>query len=160
MRKNKAFTLVELLVVVVIIGILATFVVLMLGNAQKKTRDARAKRSLEAVRDSVEQYIAANDPASLSGAFGAGIQTAAPGSTFDTKLKNGGATGFSTSATDALGTAVKMKAGVSTYEIKGATSANSSASTATRCWSITKNSDGKITDNFSSTPDAAGDCTL
>jgi prepilin-type N-terminal cleavage/methylation domain-containing protein len=156
MRKTKAFTLVELLVVVVIIGILATFVVLMLASAQKKTRDARAKRSIEAVRDSVEQYIAANDPPSLSLAFGTSVLTAAHSSSLDTKLTSGGATGFSTDANDALGSPVKIKMGTTTYVIKGATSSGS-----TKCWTVSKDTTGKISDNFTtSTADSAGDCTL
>jgi prepilin-type N-terminal cleavage/methylation domain-containing protein len=61
MKKTKAFTLIELLIVVVIIGILATFVVITLKNARTKAIDAKAKDSVQKVAESLEQYKAIND---------------------------------------------------------------------------------------------------
>lgn len=142
--KKKAFTLVELLIVVVIIGILATFVVLMLGSAAKKTRDARAKRSIEAVRDSVEQYIASTENYNLVSDFGNVALPAVPGGDLDTKLKTSGATGFSTDAEDSRGDPIKVRfTGKETYTITAvSTHVNG------RCWKITRDSDGAIDGNL------------
>lgn len=143
MRK-KAFTLVELLIVVVIIGILATFVVLMLGNAAKKTRDARAKRSIEAVRDGIEQYVAATETLDLKGDFGDVPLPAVPGGDLDVKLKANGATGFSTDAQDSRGNPVKVRfTAKEEYTITAV-----STETHGRCWKLMKNVDGVITSNL------------
>jgi len=50
MKKLKSFTLIELLIVIVIIGVLATFVVWSLGSAVKKSKDARTKDSVRGVQ--------------------------------------------------------------------------------------------------------------
>ena len=146
--KNKAFTLVELLIVVVIIGILATFVVLALGSATKRTRDARAKRSIESVRDAVEQYMAAVEDADLTSAFGSATLEVKPGESFDSILKSSGATGFSSVPTDAKGNPIRFQAtSSSTYRIEGRTSGNNEGS-ANRCWFVLKTTTGLI-DNLS-----------
>lgn len=153
--KKKAFTLVELLIVVVIMGILATFVVLMLGNATKKTRDARAKRSIESVRDAIEQYVAANEDVALNGpstgnGFGAATITVSTGSSIDTKLKAGGATGFSSDPDDARSNPVKVKFTAAGYTITGQSSNSNN-----KCWYVIKDDNGTITNNFSDTPPTA-----
>lgn len=47
---KKGFTLIELLVVIAIIGILAAFIVASFNTAQQKSRDARRKADLDAVK--------------------------------------------------------------------------------------------------------------
>ncbi|MDH4358708.1 MAG: type II secretion system GspH family protein [Candidatus Berkelbacteria bacterium] len=61
MKKLRAFTLVELLIVVVIIGILATFVAISLLSARSKAADAKAKDSVSKVRDAVELVVSGSD---------------------------------------------------------------------------------------------------
>jgi len=57
MRKNqKGFTLVELLVVVVILGILATLAVQTLGDRTKDAEIAKAKADLRTVLSAIELY--------------------------------------------------------------------------------------------------------
>jgi len=48
--KKRGFTLIELLVVISIIGILAAFIVASFTSAQEKSRDARRKADLDAVK--------------------------------------------------------------------------------------------------------------
>jgi prepilin-type N-terminal cleavage/methylation domain-containing protein len=54
--KNKAFTLIELLTVVAIIGILATIVMINLKAAQAKSRDARRAQDLDTMNTAIVQY--------------------------------------------------------------------------------------------------------
>ena len=61
MKKLRAFTLIELLIVVVIIGILATFVAISLISARDRAANAKAKDSISKVRDSVEIFTSASD---------------------------------------------------------------------------------------------------
>lgn len=53
---KSAFTLIELLIVITIIGILATFVVVSFTSAQQKTRDARRKADLDAIKKALELF--------------------------------------------------------------------------------------------------------
>jgi prepilin-type N-terminal cleavage/methylation domain-containing protein len=59
-KKCKAFTLVELLIVIVIIGILAGLIIWALRSAVVKARDARAKNSVKVVQDALELYMSDN----------------------------------------------------------------------------------------------------
>lgn len=54
---QKGFTLVELLVVISIIGVLATLVLLQLGTARAKARDAKRISDINQLRSGVEQYF-------------------------------------------------------------------------------------------------------
>jgi len=57
---KKSFTLIELLVVVAIISILASALMVGLGGARKKARDARRISDLRTVQSSLEVYYAQN----------------------------------------------------------------------------------------------------
>ncbi len=58
---KKSFTLIELLVVVAIISILASALMVGLGGARKKARDARRISDLRTVQSSLEVYYAQNN---------------------------------------------------------------------------------------------------
>ncbi len=55
-KKNLAFTLLELLVVIGIIGILVGLGSFSYSTAQKKARDSKRKGDLQAIRNGLEQY--------------------------------------------------------------------------------------------------------
>lgn len=53
---KKAFTLIELIIVVAIIAILSVIIVYAIGNAQAKSRDTKRKADLKAVAGALEAY--------------------------------------------------------------------------------------------------------
>ena len=55
-RKIKAFTLVELLVIIVIIGILATLIVVSLKSSRTRAREVRRKSDFDSIRTALEFY--------------------------------------------------------------------------------------------------------
>src|SRR3990167_6454291 len=59
LRKNssKGFTLVELLVVIAIIGVLSTLILLQLGAARSKARDAKRVADINQVRSAEELFF-------------------------------------------------------------------------------------------------------
>jgi len=59
-KKYNAFTLIELLIVIVIIGILAGLIIFALRSATLKARDARAKNSVRSVQTALETYLTDN----------------------------------------------------------------------------------------------------
>lgn len=56
MKTKKGFTLLELLMVIMIIGILATVVVVNLTVSQKKARDSKRVADLQSIQSAVEMY--------------------------------------------------------------------------------------------------------
>lgn len=59
-RKQSGFTIVELLIVIVVIGILAAIVITTFTGVQKKGRDADRKADVNAIYSQVEVYFAQN----------------------------------------------------------------------------------------------------
>lgn len=60
MSKNKkAFTLIEMVVVIAIIGILSTMILTSVGNIRKSSVDSRRKSNLENVRGAITMYYSA-----------------------------------------------------------------------------------------------------
>lgn len=55
-KKNKAFTLIEVLVVATIIGVLVTVAAVSFANSQKRSRDARRKADLSTVLQALVLY--------------------------------------------------------------------------------------------------------
>ncbi len=67
MKKYSAFTLLELLIVIAIIGILASLAAVSYSSAQRRARDSQRQADLKAIQNAVEQYYAdhnGNYPAS------------------------------------------------------------------------------------------------
>lgn len=60
-RKQSGFTIVELLIVIVVIGILAAIVITTFTGVQKKGRDADRKSDIQAIDSQVEVYFAQNN---------------------------------------------------------------------------------------------------
>jgi len=58
---KKAFTLLEMLVVIGIIGILVGLGAVSYSTTQKKARDAKRKQDLKAVQNCLEQYYSYNN---------------------------------------------------------------------------------------------------
>jgi prepilin-type N-terminal cleavage/methylation domain-containing protein len=59
-RKQSGFTIVELLIVIVVIGILAAIVITTFTGVQKKARDADRKSDINALYSQIEVYFAQN----------------------------------------------------------------------------------------------------
>jgi prepilin-type N-terminal cleavage/methylation domain-containing protein len=57
-KKNKGFTIVELLIVIVVIGILATLVIVTFTGIQQKGRNTQRQTDIKAVQGYVESFYA------------------------------------------------------------------------------------------------------
>jgi general secretion pathway protein G len=75
-RKNSGFTLVEILIVVVILGILAAIVIPQFSQASSEARESSLKSNLQAIRSQIELYrIQHNDLLPAEGALEAALTT-------------------------------------------------------------------------------------
>lgn len=59
-NKNKGFTIVELLIVIVVIAILATLVIVTFTGIQQKARDSQRQTDINALDSHVEAFFAQN----------------------------------------------------------------------------------------------------
>lgn len=59
-RREKGFTIVELLIVIVVIGILAALVITTFSGIQRKARDSERQTDINAVHGQVEAFYAQN----------------------------------------------------------------------------------------------------
>jgi len=55
---RKGFTLIEMLIVVAIVGLLASVVVLGIGNARERARDAKRAGDIRQIQNAAESYYA------------------------------------------------------------------------------------------------------
>src|SRR3989344_41049 len=76
--KYKGFTLIELLVVVAIIGLLLSGIMVALGNARLKARDARRLSDMQQIKSGMDIYYSLGsgyvDAASWTAAKGSGSE--------------------------------------------------------------------------------------
>jgi prepilin-type N-terminal cleavage/methylation domain-containing protein len=59
-KNNKGFTIVELLIVIVVIGILALLVITTYGGIQSKARNSKRQADIQAIATQVEAYYSQN----------------------------------------------------------------------------------------------------
>jgi prepilin-type N-terminal cleavage/methylation domain-containing protein len=59
-KKQSGFTIVELLIVIVVIGILATLVIVTFSGVQQKARDTKRETDVKALASQLEVYYANN----------------------------------------------------------------------------------------------------
>lgn len=72
-KKQGGFTLLELLIVIVIIGILALLIIPNITSAPKKARDTQRKTDLKAIQKGLEEYFVSNNVyPSSTGTIGTG----------------------------------------------------------------------------------------
>lgn len=59
-KRSEGFTIVELLIVIVVIGILATLVIVTFTGIQQKARDSQRQTDINAINNSLAAYYAQN----------------------------------------------------------------------------------------------------
>ena len=59
-RDNRGFTIVELLIVIVVIGILAALVIIQFTNIQARARDTERKSDMRSIQSKLAEYYALN----------------------------------------------------------------------------------------------------
>lgn len=76
-KKNKGFTLVELLVVIAIIAILVVLILVALGVARQKARDSQRKTDLRSIQTALELYASDNGtyPADQATVYSTAMET-------------------------------------------------------------------------------------
>lgn len=154
MNKKKAFTLIELLIVVVIIGILAVAVFIAVSGARAKAQNANAKNSISELSKALEVYMADKDVADFSAlttSTGAvSVETILPNlldsSTPSKRLIN-------SVPLDAQSQPVEVRFSGSSYTIKAG------AYKTGTCW-FSSTIDATANHNNLSSPNPAGYCTF
>jgi general secretion pathway protein G len=69
LKKQGGFTLLELLIVIVIIGILALLIIPNITSAPKKARDTKRKTDVTTIRKALEEYFVNNNSYPAAGTW-------------------------------------------------------------------------------------------
>lgn len=85
-NKVKGFTLIELMVVIAIIGVLATIVSVSLSSARSKPRDAKRLADLNSFQLALDSYFSANDHYPYSTCSGSNTWSSFDSPTYSVKL--------------------------------------------------------------------------
>lgn len=88
MKTKKSFTLIELMVVISILGILATLISGNFINSLKKSRDARRKADLQSIQKGLEMYYEDKRSYPTSINFGASLSDPTSGKIYIPKIPN------------------------------------------------------------------------
>jgi len=127
--KAKSFTLVELLVVIMIIGVLASLVVLSMQSSVKKTKEARAKDSLKKTQTAIVQMQLVYPDMTVGEALGSSSGFA---DIPVNKIKGAdGSLLLTSTPLDGLGNPVQMVWNATNYVISG-----KSAQDESKCWYV------------------------
>jgi len=144
--KKKAFTIVELLIVVVIIGILATIVTLALSRYSARAKDVKVKSAIEEVQKAV-QILAAEEGVFPSGCkvSGSGSVEIVSGSSSSVRCSSNRDLKITSAPKDAQGNPIKMQyIDENNYRISGESTESG------KCWYVTASSkEGLETSNSS-----------
>jgi general secretion pathway protein G len=87
-NNKNAFTLVELLVVIVIIGVLATLAIVVLGSARVKSRDARRISDIKQIQTALELYMVDHNQYPVTLNFGVALTSLDTTQTYMKKVPN------------------------------------------------------------------------
>ncbi|MEK7465164.1 MAG: type II secretion system protein [Patescibacteria group bacterium] len=80
MKKNSGFTLIEMLVVVAIIGLLSSVVLVGIGPARSRARDARRIADIRQIQNGLEAYHSSSNRYPTANQFyGTGVARVIPG---------------------------------------------------------------------------------
>lgn len=69
-QRQPGFTIVELLIVIVVIGILAAITIVAYNGVQKRAFDTRRKSDIASIQKALTQYAVVNDGQYPTGAYG------------------------------------------------------------------------------------------
>jgi prepilin-type N-terminal cleavage/methylation domain-containing protein len=123
-KRQSGFTIVELLIVIVVIGILATLVIVTFTGIQQKARDSQRQTDIQALDSHLESYYAQNGSypslavLTTTGWTGANMKGLDPAALVDPK----GGTIAATAAADHYGYAPKAGGAACTDSGSGTTS--------------------------------------